>query len=172
MATELQDQPGPSRLCGLGLYAWAREQAEALRKFQATRPDASIDFAHLIEEVEDLARSEWRAARSQLRRLLGHLLELEYSPAREPRHQWRRSVRDARNELGDTQLTPTMKRALEPGLPELYADARANAAADLGQHGEREAAALLPPIRPCTLDQLIDKAWYPSNRQGLVDEPL
>jgi len=172
MATELREQVDPAELYyDADFYAWAQQQAETLRRLQVSHPTLPLDFAHLIEEVEDLARSDWRAARSQLHRLLEHLLKLEYSPARQPRHQWRRRVRDARNELGDI-LTPTLKRALEASLPELYADARANAAADLGQHGELEAAAWLPPIRAYSLDQILDKHWYPTNRHGLVDEPL
>lgn len=171
MATKLEDKTDPAALYDRDFYAWARHQAETLRQFYTTRPNLPLDFEHLIEEVEDLARRDLRAARSQFRRLIEHLLKLEHSPAALPRHEWRRSVRDARNEAGDL-LTPTLIRALAPALPELYADARANAAGDLGQHGEREAATALPPDCPYTLGQLIDKHWYPANRHGLVDETL
>ncbi len=152
-------------------YAWAMHQADLLRKIQASRRNLPLDFEHLIEEVEDLARRDLRAARSQLRRLVEQLLKLEHSPATQPRHQWRRSVRDARSELGDL-LTPSLTRALAPSLPELYGDARVNAADDPGQHGEREAATALAQSCPYTLDQLTDKAWYPGNRHGLIDEPF
>ncbi len=171
MATKVEDKVDPAALYDADFYAWAEQQAANLRRLQASHPGLPLDFAHLIEEVEDLAKSDLRAARSQIRRLVEHLLKLEYSPALQPRHQCRRSVRDARNELGDLS-TPTLRRALAPSLPELYADARANAADNLGQHGEREAAAALPHDCPYTLDQLTDKAWYPTNRHGLVDEPL
>lgn len=168
MARTLEETIDPATLYERDFYAWARHQAEALRRLQVARPNLPLDFEHLIEEVEDLAKSDLRAARSQLRRLAEHLLKLEYSPAAEPRHQWRRSVRDARNELGD-MLTQTLTRALAPSLSELYADARANALDDLREHGE---TAALPPECPYTFDQLIDKAWYPTNRHGLVDEVL
>ena len=171
MATKLEDKIDPSALYDRDFYAWAQQQAATLRRVQASHPNLPLDFVHLIEEVEDLAKSDLRAARSQVRRLLEHLLKLEYSPARQPRHQWRRSVRDARSELGDI-LTPTLKRALEPSLPELYADARANAAADFDEHSELEAAEWLPPIRGYSLDQILDKSWYPTNRHGLLGEPL
>jgi hypothetical protein len=168
MATELDEKIDPGRLYDGDFYAWALQQAAALRRLETTRPSLTLDFTNLIEEVEDLAKSDSRAARSQLRRLLEHLLKLEYSPAQQLRHQWRRTVRDARNELADI-LTPTLKRAVEPGLPELYADARANAVADLGQHGERDAALWLPPLRGYSLDQILDKSWYPTNLHGLAD---
>jgi hypothetical protein len=57
-------------------YAWARGQADALRRLVETRPNAEIDLEHLIEEVEGLARTDLRAASSQLRRLMIHLLKL------------------------------------------------------------------------------------------------
>jgi len=171
MATDLREQVELAELYKADFYAWARHQAEALRQFQATRPNAPIDFAHLIEEVEGSAKGDLRAARSQVRRLVEHLLKLEHSPAPQPRRQWRRSVRDARNELGDL-LTPALKRGLDPCLPELYGDARSNAADDLALHSEIEAGAALPDNCPYALDQLIDKTWYPTNRHGLIDELL
>lgn len=171
MATKLEDKIDPATLYDEDFYAWAEQQAATLRQLQASHPSLPLDFAHLIEEVEDLARSDLRATRSQLRPLLEHLLKLEHSPAAEPKHQWRRSVRNARNELGDL-LTPTLTRALAARLQELYADARANAADELALHGERQAAAALPDDCPYSLDQLTDNTWYPTNRHGLIDEPL
>ena len=171
MATEWRDETDPAALYDRDIYAWAERQATTLRRLQASHPNLPLDYAHLIEEVEGSARRDLGAAKSQLRRLLEHLLKLEHSPTTAPRHQWRRSVRDARNELGDL-LTPTLARALAPSLPELYSDARANARDDLVQHDEREAAAALPQSCPYTLDQLADKTWYPTNRHGLVDEPF
>jgi hypothetical protein len=171
MATKLEDKIDPAALYEADFYAWAMHQAETLRRFQTTRPSLPLDFEHLIEEVEGLARSDLRAARSQVRRLVEHLLKLEHSPAREPRQQWQRSVRDARNELGDL-LSQALARALAPGLPELFADALANAGGDLLHHGEHESASALPQTCPYTLDRLTEKTWYPANRRNLVDDPL
>ena len=171
MATKLEDKIDSAALYDGDFYAWAQQQAATLRRVQASHPNLPLDFVHLIEEVEDLAKSDLRAARSQVRRLLEHLLKLQYSPARKPRHQWRRSVRDARNELGDV-LTSTLRRTLEPGLPDLYADARANATDERALHGERQAATALPQACPYTLDQLTDKTWHPTNRHGLVAPEL
>ena len=169
MATALQDKDGLHALYETDFYAWARLQAETLRKLQTARPNLPLDFEHLIEEVEDLARSDLRTARSQVRRIIEHLLKLEFSPADRPRHQWRRSFRDARNQLGDV-LTASLQQALVPNLPGLYTDARAIAADDLRDHDEREAVVAMPEALPYSLDQLIDKAWYPTNRHGLAEE--
>jgi len=53
------------------LAAWADETAELVR---AGRFD-EIDLENLAEEIEALARSERKALRSQLKRLLLHLIK-------------------------------------------------------------------------------------------------
>lgn len=171
MATKLQTEPDPTPLYDEDFYAWAQHQAAALRRLQAKSPNVALDFANLIEEIEGLARSDLRTARSQLRRLIEHLLKLENSPADRPRRQWLRSVDDARFELEDV-FSRSVRNAVQPLLSQLFADARRSAALDLEQHGEPAAARALPETCPYTLDQLTDKSWYPANRHGLVDDPL
>ena len=97
------------RLYDEDFHAWTREQAKALRRLAETRPNDEIGFRHLVEEVRDLGKSERDAVRSQLARLLEHLLKLQHSPARESREGWYDTIGDAR-------------------LPELYASARRRAA--------------------------------------------
>jgi hypothetical protein len=171
MATKLQDKVGPASLHDQDFYDWAKNQAAALRKLQAQRPSLPLDFEHLIEEVEDLGENRLRAARSQLVRLVQHLLKLEYSPADRPRRQWLNSVDDARRALRDA-MTGTIQNAIEPGLAELYEDARLAAGRDLMDHDETGAAAALPEDCPYPLDQLLTRRWYPANRHGLVDDPV
>ena len=60
-------------------YAWAKGQAEALRDLAEARWNGPLDLENLAEEVDDLARSEWRAVRSQTTRLIEHLLKLEHA---------------------------------------------------------------------------------------------
>jgi len=67
------------RLYATDYYAWTREQAAALRRLAASRADLPLDLDHLAEEVAGLGKSERRAARSQMRRLLEHLLKLHSS---------------------------------------------------------------------------------------------
>jgi len=171
MATKLEDKVDPAALYDVDFYAWAEHQAATLRRLQATRQNLPLDFEHLIEEVENLARSELRAARSQLRRLLRHLLKLEHSPAESPRRQWLNSIDDARAELDDT-LSATIRSKLEGDLAACYAKARKTACRDLLDNGEPDAAAAIPASSRYTLDQLLDKSWYPTNRHGLIDPEL
>ena len=57
-----------------------------------------IDVAHLIEEVEDLGKSERRGITSQLTRLLLHLSEWHYQPERRS-DSWLDSITDARTQI-------------------------------------------------------------------------
>jgi Domain of unknown function DUF29 len=138
-------------------YRWALAQAEALR---AGRLD-ELDLAHLAEEVEGLAIATRSAVRSRTRTIIEHLLKLQHSPATEPRHGWRRTLRVQRSRLLD-DLTASLRRELEATLQELYRDARENAADDLRSHGEHAAADALPPDCPYTLEQIL-RLWIPDS---------
>ena len=60
-------------------YAWTQHQAEVLRSMAVA--DNRFDREHVAEEIEDLGKSERDAVRSQIRRIIEHLLKLGYSPA-------------------------------------------------------------------------------------------
>lgn len=154
MATRLQ------RLYEEDFFAWTKDQVMALRRLSELRPNDELDLEHLIEEVEDLGASRRKAVRSQIRRILEHLLKLKYSTATDPRVGWRESIIDARAELRD-DLTPTLRRDAQAALDELYDQARRDAAQRLRLDGEDEAAASLPSACPYTLDQILDEDWPP-----------
>src|SRR5215472_6440464 len=80
-------------------YAWTRHQAMVLRTMAAA--DNRFDRENVAEEIEDLGRSERDAVRSQIRRIIEHLLKLAYSPAQQPRFDWMASIAEARATLGD-----------------------------------------------------------------------
>ncbi len=164
------DTPDAADLYEKDYYAWALAQAETLRRLAETRPNLPLDFPHLIDEVEDLARSQRRGVLRQLDRLVQHLLKLEHGSRPEPRRQWRISVNDARSEI-ELDLTGTIRATLPEELPRLYPRARESAALALADHGEIEAARALPAACPYPLEQLLDPAWLPANRHGLRDEP-
>ena len=139
-------------------YAWTQYQAEVLRTMR--RADNRLDRENLAEEIEDLGKSARSAVRSQVRRIVEHLLKLGHSPSGEPRHSWMRSIAEARASLRD-ELSPTLLRDLESMLPTLYRDGRRQAVLGLQEHGEHEAAAALPAACPYTIDQIVADEWYP-----------
>ena len=139
-------------------YAWTQYQAQVLRTLR-TR-DNRFDRDRLAEEVEDLGRSQRDAVRSQVRRILLHLLKLAHSPATDPRRDWMDSVDEARAEIDD-KLTPALRRDLDEALPRLYASVQKRALRDLQQYGECAAAGSLPGTCPYTVDQILAEDWYP-----------
>ena len=150
------------RLYHADYYAWTQQQAAILRRLAASSTPSDLDLENLAEEVADLGKSERRAVRSQIRRLLEHLLKLEYGTSPDPRAGWRRTVLDARIELAD-DLTPTLRRDLEADLQTLYSAARAQAAEALEAHNDPTAAQSLPTTCPYTLTQLLDRQWLPAS---------
>ena len=153
MATRIK--PTGAHLYEQDFYAWAKAQADLLRAGRY----ADLDLEHLIEEVDDLGESLRRSVRSRIRTLIEHLLKLEHSPARDPRSGWYDTVIAQRSDLLD-EFTATIRREIEPTLPDLYDRARQNAAASLGKHGESAAADALPATCPYTLDQITGD-WLP-----------
>jgi hypothetical protein len=109
--------------------------------------------------VDDLGESLKRSVRSRIRTIIEHFLKLEHSPAHDPRGRWYDTVLAQRSDLLD-ELTPSVRHEVELALPDLYERARQTAAMFLRQHGERAAAAVLPPTCPYSLDQIVGD-WLP-----------
>ncbi len=139
-------------------YAWTQHQAGVLRTL-GTR-DARFDRDHLAEEIEDLGKSERDAVRSQVGRILIHLLKLAYWAAREPRFDWMDSIIEARGEL-ENKLSGSLRRDSEERLARLSAIARKRAAVELLRHGESEVAHSLPAECPYSIDEILADVWYP-----------
>jgi hypothetical protein len=139
-------------------YAWTQYQAEVLRSMSCD--DNRFDRENVAEEIEDLGKSERNAVRSEVRRILVHLLKLAHSPAQDPRSDWRESIASARAELED-RLTLTLRRDVQQELPRLYARAKDVAREGLDKYGESDTTRKFPAICPYTLDQVLDRTWYP-----------
>jgi Domain of unknown function DUF29 len=148
-------------------YAWTRDQAQALRRFAASRPNVALDFAHLIEEVEDLGTNQRDAVRSHLRTIIEHCLKLEHSRAIELRAGWQITIGAARTNLED-QLSPRLRRDLRTNLARLFGQARREAGRALRLFGEPDAADALPAECPYRLADLLRHDWYPASRHGLT----
>jgi uncharacterized protein DUF29 len=139
-------------------YAWTQYQAEVLRSMPTS--DNRFDRENVAEEIETVGRNERDAVRSYVRRILEHFLKLAYSPADEPRSDWRVSIANARAEL-EEKLTATLQQDIAAELPRLYARARDVAEAGLIRHGESQFAGAFPTNCPYTLDQILATGWYP-----------
>jgi Domain of unknown function DUF29 len=121
-------------------YAWTQHQAEVLREMDVA--DNRFDREHVAEEIEDLGKSERDAVRSQIRRIIEHLLKLGYWAAEPPRFDWMATIADARAILDD-EILPTLCRDAEVALPNLYRRRRSRA------------------VGPYSLDDICRNDWYP-----------
>ena len=142
-------------------FLWTQEQATALRAVKDS--NLPLDWHNLAEEIESLGRSDRRQLRSQIRRVLRHLLKLEVSPAMEPRAGWRSTILDARSEIDDVlHDSPSLRREVDGLIAEQLATAAELAAADLGRHDGEPAEAVRARIQKAgfTAEQVLGD-WFP-----------
>jgi hypothetical protein len=139
-------------------YAWTQYQAEVLRSLHVS--DNRFDREHVVEEIEDLGKSERDAVRSQIRRIIEHLLKLANSPADPPRFDWMETIDDARQTIAD-KISPTLRRDAEAVLDKLFAEARRRAARGLRRYGKAGVADALPQTCPYSFDEICQEDWYP-----------
>ncbi len=132
--------------------SWISQTAQLLRE----RRWHEIDLPHLIEEVEDLGKSERRGIASQLTRLLLHLLKWYYQPQRRS-DSWLDSVTDARTQIELTiEDSPSLRRYPAEQLEECYQRARRQAAKQTGID-----ISAFPELCPYSLDDILADNWLP-----------
>ena len=82
----------PARLYDADFFRWTQEQAALLRQVHGERVNLPIDWNHAAEEIEDMGRSDLRAANNRIGVILEHLLKLEHCPVGNPREGWVETV--------------------------------------------------------------------------------
>jgi uncharacterized membrane protein len=114
---------------------WTEEQAAALRRAKGS--NLPLDWENLAKEIESLGKADRRELRSQITRILRHLLKLAVSPKTEPRGGWRTTIRDARVDLEIVlEDSPSLRREIADIIAKQSSTAAKLAAADLARHGE------------------------------------
>jgi Domain of unknown function DUF29 len=132
--------------------SWVDQTAQLLRD----RRWQDIDVAHLIEEIQDLGKSEQRAIASQLTRLLLHLLKWQYQPQRRS-DSWLDSITDARTQIElALEDSPSLKHYPEKQLNESYKRARRQAMKQTNME-----ASAFPAECPYLLALALDEDWLP-----------
>lgn len=134
--------------------AWAAQQAELLKQGRFSE----LDVTNLMDEVEELGRSEKRALRSQLIRVIKHLLKLNYqSNAFYYLNSWRSSVAEGRTQLKlILQDSPSLKPYLEQVLSECYQNAVVEAITETGLDRR-----MFPQRCPYSQEQVLDPGFLP-----------
>jgi len=133
-------------------YTWALKQAEALRQGRFT----NLDLPHLVDEVEDMAKSQERELQSRLTILLTHLLKWAYQPEVRSK-SWRLTIKDQRLQTNDLLgENPGMKPKAPQLFAKVYRRARIEAAKETPLEEED-----YPATCPWTFEQSIDDGFWP-----------
>lgn len=106
--------------------SWVETTAEKLR----VQDYSNIDWENLIEEIEDVGRSERRSLESNLIVILTHLLKWQYQP--ESRSgSWKGSITEHRRRIRKAlKESRSLKPYLEEVFAECYSDAVEQASAE------------------------------------------
>ena len=131
---------------------WIQRTAQLLRE----RRWHDIDLEHLIEEIEDLGKSQRRGIASQLTRLLLHLLKWQYQPQRRS-DSWLDSITDARTQIElAIKDSPSLRGYTVEQLQQSYQQARSKAAKQTGV-----SLSVFPEECPYLLELVLEEDWFP-----------
>lgn len=111
----------PEDLYDGDILAWAEEQAALLRRVAQGERVNDVDWAHVIEEIEDVGLSELSAVRSFLRQLLLHMMKLHGWPSCVACEHWRNELDVFQAEAAE-RFAPSMRQRLD--IPALYQQVR------------------------------------------------
>jgi len=131
---------------------WIQRTAHLLRE----RRWHDVDLEHLIEEIEDLGKSEQRGIATQLTRLLLHLLKWQYQHQRRS-DSWLDSITDARTQIElAIKDSSSLKRYTVEQLKQSYQQAGSKEAKQTGI-----ALSVFPEECPYLLELVLEEDWFP-----------
>lgn len=108
---------------------WLAAQASAIRDGRWT----DIDVEHLVEEIDDLGRSQRRELASRISVLLTHLLKIECQFERDDSRSWWSTILAQGGEIQRLlAASPSLRREVSRGIELEYARARKIASIDTG----------------------------------------
>jgi hypothetical protein len=115
-----------------------------------------LDLANLIEEIEDMGRSQKQAWLSSLKIVLMHLLKYAFQPEKRS-NSWRSTLREHRDRLQSAiEDSPSLRPYAIENLEICYTKALKLAADETGL--PRSA---FPPCNPFSLDEIFDSEYLP-----------
>ena len=136
-------------------YLWIRTTINQLRAGQFS----AIDLENLLEELETMGRSEKRAIKSLLIKLLEHLLKLKCWDSERERNQghWKGEIRTFRIQIKDElKDSPSLKPYILEIFDQCYQDARKLVS------DRSELPLDIFPLTPiASLEQILDENWFP-----------
>ncbi len=103
--------------------AWIQHQVTALRQGRF----GDLDIDELTDEVESLARRDFKKLRSHLRVIMTHMLKWDYQPERRD-VSWRKSINASRERVwGELATSPSFRSRLTEAVEQAFPLARLQA---------------------------------------------
>lgn len=134
------------------LYLWAETTAHLLRE----KRFSEIELDALIEELDDMGRSQKRGLDSQLERVIMHLLKWQFQPEMRST-SWRLSIFEGRKSIKKAiEYSPSLKRLVPDLVLSCYPDAKESAIIETGLPEW-----VFPEQNPFTVDQILDSRFLP-----------
>ncbi|RIK33423.1 MAG: DUF29 domain-containing protein [Chloroflexi bacterium] len=133
-------------------YAWTQNQADLLRQGDFRR----LDLDNLIEEIEDMGKSQQRQLESRLVVLIAHLLKWQFQPDKRSR-SWQATIRIQRIRLHKLlRENPSLRAQLDQVIIEAYEVAVEAAWGETGLD-----STVFPTTCPYTAEQILDADFLP-----------
>jgi Domain of unknown function DUF29 len=150
----ISTQPATQTLYNQDYYLWLKTTINQLRTGQFS----AVDLENLLEELETMGRSEKRAVKSLLLKLLEHLLKLKCWDSERERNQghWKGEIRTFR-----TQITDELKDSLslKPYILEIFDECYQEARKEASDRSQLPLD-IFPLIPIGSLEQILDENWF------------
>lgn len=135
-------------------YLWLKETAQILQQGRWS----DLDIANLVEEIEDMGRSEKRAVERNLEVVLLHLLKHKYQPEKRS-NSWLATLFEHRHRLNKyLKESPSLKPYFQSAFGDCYNTARKLAAIETGLE-----IAIFPTESPFTPEEVVDSDYLPAD---------
>jgi hypothetical protein len=157
-----------SELYWQDILLWSESQGELLRRVARGERVEGVDWDHVIEEVEDVGRSEWHSVETLLLHAVVQLLKAAAWPTAQPCEHWRSEVVGFLV-IARRRFAPSMRQRIN--LEEIYGDALKQLQATTI---DGQPPAPLPDHCPFTLDALLagDRDALEAQLQGALQAQL
>lgn len=133
-------------------FGWTSQQAHLLRTGRFDK----LDVSNLIDEIEDMGKSQIRELESRLGVLLAHLLKWRYQPEQRS-VSWETTIQEQRRRL--TRLLAD-NTSLKPRLPRAHDDAYGDARL-IARRETTLPEKAFPETTPFSIEQTLDPNYWP-----------
>jgi hypothetical protein len=133
-------------------YLWIMKTIELLNK----KKFSELDLTNLVEEIEDMGKSEKKSITSNLRILLMHLLKYKYQSDKRT-NSWLFTIVEHRKRLQEAfKVSPSLRRYYKEVFLDCYQDARELASAETGLSIE-----IFSEVCPFTPEEALNSNYLP-----------